>query len=401
MTPIQTLARALLVMLLAALAPDAHAAEASLPSPPVAGSGATLPAITVARAESSQIVETIVVGGTLVAREEVMVAPEVDGLAVREILVEEGASVKKGDVLARLSVDQIEATLAQNEADIARWDAAIAQARTQIAEAQATRTENQKALKRAQKLNKSGFASEERLDQSESGAAVSQARLDSARQAVTSAEAQKKASFAQRRELEWRLSRTEVRAPVGGIVSARLARLGQIASIASGSLFRIIEGGDIELEAEVSDVAMPKLVAGQTALVAPAGFTEPVRGTVRLVSPEIDRTTRLGRVRIALPHDARLRIGGYARGTLEVERRTGITVPLSALSYGKNVAFLQIVQNAVVRTRPVQIGHVDGERAEVRSGVVAGEEIVARAGSFLRDGDRIVPVPVATEEASQ
>jgi RND family efflux transporter MFP subunit len=388
---------------LAAAGPGASAAlaaEASLTSL-AAKAASPAPSVTVVRASERQIVETIVVGGTLVAREEVLVAPEVDGLAVVEVLVEEGDAVEKGQVLARLATDQLEATLAQNAAEIARADAAIAQARTQIAEAEAVLQENRQALTRARKLNKQGFASDERLDQSVSGASVATARLNAARQAVTSAEAQKRAWVAQRRELEWRRSRTDVRAPVGGIVSARLLRVGQIAGMGGGPLLRIIEDGDIELEAEVSDVAMPRLATGQAVLVAPAGLSDPVRGKVRLVSAEIDRTTRLGRVRVWLPRDARLKIGAYARGTIEVERRSGVTVPLAAVSYGDSATFIQVVNDAVVESRPVELGYVNGETAEIRRGLREGEDVVARAGAFLRDGDAVMPVLVEAEAASQ
>ena len=75
------------------------------------------------------ISESVIVTGNLVAREEVLVAAQIDGHAIEEILVEEGDSVEKGQVLARLSRAMIDTALAQNAAQIARADAAIAQAR--------------------------------------------------------------------------------------------------------------------------------------------------------------------------------------------------------------------------------------------------------------------------------
>jgi HlyD family secretion protein len=106
------------------------------------------PSVTVVRAQRREISEEVHVSGTLVPREEILVGPEIDGLAVTEILVEEGDRVEKGQVLARLSRSAIEAEAAQSEA-------AVAQASAQIAEAEANVIELGQALERAQTLVKS------------------------------------------------------------------------------------------------------------------------------------------------------------------------------------------------------------------------------------------------------
>jgi multidrug efflux pump subunit AcrA (membrane-fusion protein) len=112
-------------------------AGAAVAQSPPAATGPLAPAVTVVRAEEREIVERAVVTGTLVPREEVLVAPEIEGLRITEVLVEEGAVVKQGQVLARLSRDIIETQLAQNTASLARADAAIAQAKSQIVQSEA------------------------------------------------------------------------------------------------------------------------------------------------------------------------------------------------------------------------------------------------------------------------
>lgn len=354
-----------------------------------------VPTVTVVRVAETEIVETVIVAGSLVAREEVLVAAEVDGLAIMALLVEAGAVVEKGQVLARLAKAPLEAQLAQMAAQIARADAAMAQSGSQIAEADAIRVESSRALKRARTLKKSGFASDEKVDQTLSANRVSEARVAAAEKSVAVAAADRQAAEAQMRELTWRLARTEVRAPVAGIIARRNAKIGQIASMAGEPLFRLIADGDIELEAEVADIDMPKVAAGQKVEVVPAGFRAPIVGTVRLVSPEIDPVTRLGKVRIALAASRPLSTGAFARATLIIEVRHGLTIPLSALSYGEGNAFTQVVVEGVVRTRPLQVGLVTGAAAEVTSGLEAGESVVARAGGFLRDGDRVTAVEPA------
>jgi HlyD family secretion protein len=133
------------------LAASAALAEEAAPAAP-----SLAPAVTVVRAAERELVERAIVTGTLVPREEVLVAPEVEGLRITEVLVEEGAVVKQGQVLARLSRDILDATLAQNTAALARAEAAIAQAQSQIVQAEAAQTEAAQALERARALMRSG-----------------------------------------------------------------------------------------------------------------------------------------------------------------------------------------------------------------------------------------------------
>ena len=124
-----------------------------------------LPGISTAKAERRRMVERLVVSGNLVARDEALVAPEVDGLRVMSLHADEGDKVEAGQVLARLSRDTLEAQMAQNAAAIARAEAAIAQANDQIPQADAALTEAKAALARTVALRESGNATLELLDQ--------------------------------------------------------------------------------------------------------------------------------------------------------------------------------------------------------------------------------------------
>ncbi len=96
------------------------------------------PSVTVAHAVRGPIVETVDVTGTLVPREEILVSPQVDGVAITQILAEEGDHVRAGQVLARLSRETFDAMMAQNTAQIARDQAAIAQAEAARVQADAS-----------------------------------------------------------------------------------------------------------------------------------------------------------------------------------------------------------------------------------------------------------------------
>jgi multidrug efflux pump subunit AcrA (membrane-fusion protein) len=117
-----------------------------------------------------------------------------------------------------------------------------------------------------------------------------------------------------------------------------------------------------------------------------------IEGRVRNVSPEVDRASRLGRVRIALPRDPVLRIGAFARGDVELARRHGVAVPISSVIYGAEGATVQVVVDDKVQSRRVRTGLSSEGFVQIDRGVSTGDLVIARAGSFLRDGDAVRPV---------
>jgi HlyD family secretion protein len=358
------------------------------------------PAVTVTRAAEREVVERAIVTGTLVPRDEIMVAPEIEGLRITEVLVEEGDIVAKGQVMARLSRDLLEAQLAQNTATTARADAAISQAQSNIVQAEAAQVEFTQALERARALMKSGNSTEAQLEQRVSAARGAEGRLAASRDALQMAHAERRSAQAQRQELEVRLDRTQIKAPEAGIVSRKNARIGATASAVGDPLFRIIAKGEIELEGEVTETQLVRIQQGATAQVSMVA-DRVVDGRVRIVSPEVDRATRLGRVRIALPRDGSLRIGAFARGTVEIARRTGVAVPLSAVIYDAKGATVQVVVNGRVEARRVRPGLSAEGFVQIEEGVRAGDFVVTRAGSFLRDGDTVRPVVAETAQAEE
>jgi RND family efflux transporter MFP subunit len=378
-------------------ATDSAAAAPSARKPPVAGDA--LPAVSVVRAAPADLREVVLVTGSLVAREEILVGPELEGLRVVEVLAEEGQQVTRGQTLARLVSDTLDAQMAQNEAGLARSAAAIAQARSSIAQAEARRMEARNAYERAKPLKQSGTISESVLDQREAAARTAEAQLVAARDGLALAEAERAQIEAQRRELAWRRSRTEVTAPADGLVSRRNARVGAMAAGAAEPMFRIIAKSEIELDAEVTEARLTRIREGQKVTVEVAGLA-PVGGTVRLVSPEVDKTTRLGKVKVFIGAAPGLRIGAFGRGHVETAVSRGLAVPAAAVLYGEKGAGVQVVRDGLVALRPVTLGLAMGQQVEVRDGIAEGDLVVARSGTFLRDGDRVRPL-LAGEQTSE
>ncbi len=375
------------------LAASAAPAGAATMSEPVA------PAVTIARVVIQEIVERILVTGTLVARDEILVGPEIEGLRIVDILVDEGDQVDKGQVMARLSRDTLDAQLAQSDATLAVADAAIEQAKSQIVQADAALAQSGPALERARDLLKTGSGTQALLEQRAAEQRTNEARLTAARDGLNLAYADKANKQALRREILVRLARTEIKAPSAGLVSRRSARRGAIATSIGEPLFRIIAGNEIELDAEVPELRLSKMAESQKAAVSISDDLL-VEGTVRLISPEVDRLSRLGKLRIALPSDPRIRIGAFARATIETVRRNALAVPSSAVLYDGRQPFVQIVRDGRIVQQSVKIGLQVTGITEIASGLREGDVVVARAGAFLRDGDAVRSVDAAAAAPS-
>jgi RND family efflux transporter MFP subunit len=363
----------------AAFAGDAKLAQKAKP-----------PAVTVTEAKKISFVDNVLVTGSLAPREEVLVGPEIDGYRLTELLAEEGDYVKKGQVLAKLSREILEAQLAQNSASLSKTQASIDQVRNQIAESEATLRQAEDAFNRVKPLRESGVASQASFDEREAAFRTARARLAAQKEGLKFAEAEQILMQAQRQELEIKLGRTDIRAPADGIVSRRTARMGAVSSSSAEPLFRIIKDGDIELDAEVPEFYMTKLKAGQRARVEIEGDGER-KGTVRLVSQEVNTSSRLGRVRIFLGGAADLPIGMFAKAMIDAGQRDAIGVPSTAVLYQNESATVLAVLDGKVRERTVKPGLFAGDSVEIKEGLKEGEVVVMRAGSLLRSGDSIFP----------
>jgi multidrug efflux pump subunit AcrA (membrane-fusion protein) len=179
-----------------------------------------------------------------------------------------------------------------------------------------------------------------------------------------------------------------VQAPAAGAIAAVHARLGATASARAEPLFVIVGQGEMELLAETPVKNLASLAPDQSATVAILGLGQ-LPGKVRLASASVDPATQLGQVRLAIGNDPRLRVGTFGRASIEIDERCGAGVPLSAVLYGPGGALVHVVRDGRIETRTVTIGLIEDGQAEIRDGVSEGEMVVARAGAFVREGDRV------------
>ena len=175
-----------------------------------------------------------------------------------------------------------------------------------------------------------------------------------------------------------------LRAPAAGLITEVRTIVGAPASPQAGPMFRIAVNNELELDAEVPSVHLPKLNPGATVRITRDNEPDLI-GRVRLVSPQIDRATQLGRVRISLTNNPSLKVGVFARANIDAKRSCGVAVPRTAIDH----LTVQVIKGNTVETRKVQVGLTSDTNTQILEGLEAGETVVADAGSSLHDGDLV------------
>jgi multidrug efflux pump subunit AcrA (membrane-fusion protein) len=192
-----------------------------------------------------------------------------------------------------------------------------------------------------------------------------------------------------------------LKAPAAGVVTRSTAVVGATASpMQNEPLFRIAVDNEIELEAEVPSIHAGAISPGQTARIQIEDSRE-LSGRVRQAPAAVDQRTQLGRARLSLERDPWLRLGMFARATIDADRSCGISVPRSAVHYRTEGPRVQVVRDTVIETRVVQVGFHSDMDIEIREGLREGDLIVANAGSSLRDGDKVNPIMADTLQLGQ
>jgi len=324
-----------------------------------------IPTVSVTEVGVSTLPTTVSIIGTIAARYDMPIGVEGEAGRVAAIYVEAGDHVKRGQVLARLNVSVL-------EPQVANLEAALEQARAEADLAEAE-------YRRAQAVGASGALSAEETQRRKS--------------ATLTAAAKVKVAAAQLAEAQARLARAAVRAPADGIILTRNVEVGQTATPGGEALFRLSEGGEVELRGEVAEQDLPLLKVGQSVNVRLTGITRAYEGHVRLLGAVIDPQTRLGQVRVSLVPDPNLRPGAFARADVTVSNADRAVLPQTAVLTDDKGSYVLIVnaQHKVER-RAVRVSGIVQNGVTIAEGVSGKEQVVATAGAFLQEGELVNPV---------
>jgi len=332
--------------------------------PRAAGAG-QVPTVTVIVPGRSSVGRTITASGPLAARRDQPVGIAGAGGRVVSVLVDAGSWVHAGQTLAVID----RSVQAQQAAQLA--------AQVEAARANAVLAQNN--YERAVALQGRGF--------------VSKAEIDAKKAARDAAYAQVRVAQAQLGATKAEIGRLNVVAPAGGLVLARNVEVGQIVGPGSGALFRIAEGGQMEMRAQLSQQDLAEVHVGMPAEVTPVGSDTSVRGSVWQVAPMIDPQSRLGDVRVAIPYSTAMRPGGFAEARIAGGSMTAPLLPQSAVLSDQKGNYVYVVgaKNEIER-RPIKIGNVDDSGVTIAEGLSGNEAVVLSAGPFLNPGQKVKPL---------
>jgi len=331
---------------------------------PGAGQGGNIPTVTVIVPGRSQVARVVTASGPLAAHRDQPVGVAGEGGMVRAVLVDAGTWVRQGQALA--TIDR--SVQSQNAAQLA--------AQIQVARADAALAQNE--YERSQALVGRGFVSKADLDRKKAARDAAFARIRVAEANLNSMRAQ--------------IGRLDIRAPKSGLILARNVEVGQVVSAGSGALFRLAEGGEMEMRAQMSQQDLAFVHVGMPVSVTPTGNDRSFAGRVWQVAPVIDPQSRQGEVRISVPYDVAIRPGGFAEAKIEAGSTAAPLLPQSAVLSDElgNYVYVINAKNLVER-RNVKVGSVSDQGVTVTEGISGQESVVLSAGPFLNPGQKVAP----------
>ena len=313
----------------------------------------------VVKAQQRDLAQGLPVSGSLRAVNSALVkarvAGELQGLTVRE-----GDAVKAGQLIARVDATESQARVrqAQQQADAARSQIDIAQ----------RQFDNNKAL----------------VDQG----FISKSALDTSLNNLQSAQANYKAAAANVDLARKGLDDTLLRAPIGGVVSQRLAQPGERVGI-DARVIEIVDLSRLELEAALSAGDSMDVRVGQQAMLQVEGSARPVAARVARINPSAQAGSRSVLAYLSIENGAGLRQGMFAQGTLGTGQASALTVPLSAVRTDKPVPYVQLVEDNRVAHRSVQTGargKAENELMVAVQGLAPGALVIQGNLGPLREG---------------
>jgi HlyD family secretion protein len=361
---------------LAVLAVAAIAGSRLMGHKPVVVQAMPVQTITVGSVVQAPLGRALVVNGSLAAWDELPVGTEAGGLAIVQVAVEEGDKVTKGQLLAKLDDSVLKAQLAQAEASVAQAEAGVRKAQAMSGTANSD-------VHRAKELSRNGYISGQVAEQRETTLTAAEADVNVARQNLVTAQA-----IADERAAQ--LAQTEIRAPTDGTVSKRLAKLGNVVAVGE-QLFRMIRDNRVELQAEVPEMDLPQLKAGQTAtIVVNDNDPQHFEGKIRLVGATVDPQTRIGMVYVALPEDPALKPGMFVHGQIVTGQANVLQVPAEAIVYKDSKPAVFIIDKGDrAKLRMVETGTRANGIVEIVSGASAGERVALAGAGYLKDNDLV------------
>jgi RND family efflux transporter MFP subunit len=279
-------------------------------------------------------------------------------------LVDVGAHVNAGELLARLDP-------AEQQADFDAETAAVAAAEAQLRVAQAT-------FERQSHLLSSGFTTRTACDQAQEQLRTTQSTLESA-----------KAELGQAREA---LDNTELHARAAGVITARNVEVGQVVQAAQ-SAFTLAQDGERDAVFDVPEsMFLGDMAGGRVSLALVSGPDVTAVGYAREISPAVDPKSSTVRVKVAIQNPPpAMTLGSAIAGTAGTKPATAISLPWTALTAvgPKPAVWIVDPRTRTASLKPVTVGAYEAGAVLIKGGLEAGDRVVVDGGKLLSSGQPV------------
>jgi HlyD family secretion protein len=361
------------------------------------------------QATRSDLVQTVVASGRIMTPQRALVGAVITGRVVR-IPVQEGQSVKRGDVLIELDDEDERASVAQARGAVAQAEARVRQLREvglpaaeqALIQAQANLTQARRQHERAKELKAKGFVSQAALDDAQRNLDVAESQLSAAKlQVATNRPAGSDFAVAQTALAQARanlgvaqakLDQTVIRAPVDGTLIARNVEPGNVVQPGK-ELMVLAPAGETQVVVQIDEKNLAQLKLGQQALASADAFPkERFAAELVYINPGIDALRGSVEVKLRVPNPPDyLRQDMTISVDIEVARSAAtVVVPADAVRDANSAQpWVLAVDGWRARRRAVKLGLKGDGRIEVLEGVAPGDRLISAANGTVREGQRV------------
>lgn len=284
--------------------------------------------------------------GTVRAKLHAAIEPKVSA-RIDSLLVAPGQTVKAGDLIAQLDPREIEAKLDQ---------------------AVALREQATRDLARARELFEKKITTQSELDSVQARASVAEGAA---------------------REMETMLGYTKIVAPFDGIVTRKLADVGDLAAPGK-PIIEMENPGALRFEADVPEALIGRIKLGDKLPVQASTSDERIQGTVAEIAPVADPASRTFLVKLDLPVAKALRSGQFGRVWVQTGESKSIRVPAAAVARRGQMEYVFVVADQHADLRIVRTGKRSDSELEILAGLSSGERVVSDEAASLHDGEPVI-----------
>ncbi len=346
--------------------------------------------VSIVTAAVSDVPETITSVGTVEAKNEAVVSAKVMGV-IQRFWVDEGSRVGKGGVLLTIDDAEIKAKRVEAEQAKAEGVAALHEADAALKEAKAALENADINRERFANLYKEQAVTKKELDDIDTQGRMSEARVEQVEARRKQAEAKIAQADAGVSQANIMLGYTVIHSPISGVVTAKTANTGEMAS-PGRPLLKVVDDGELRLLATVKESDMAGMVKGNTVKVGFDALSgKQISGSISEVIPAADPATRTFNVKIHLPRTPGLLPGMFGRAYLPSGMRKAVLVPDASIVGREGVQGVFVVTpDNTLRFQVVRLGENNNGMTEVSSGLSGGETVVAGNTGSLKEGVKVV-----------